>query len=233
MADGKPAVAVIIPAKDEERRILHVLLAACESRFATEIIVVDDGSCDDTALVAAKVPGVKVIKLPHNLGKGGAMAAGVKACTAQVIAFVDADLAGLHGEHIDKIIRPILNSECEMCVGVFRGGKTWSDSAQKIAPYLSGQRALRRELFESIAGIAGMRMGVEVALNEAAKRRRARIVYTSLSGVSNCHKEQKLGFGKGMKERTKMYVEIAQTYVKQKRQNRPLKRSKPKRRPWV
>jgi glycosyltransferase involved in cell wall biosynthesis len=230
LIEGKPQVAVIIPAKDEEHRILNVIRAACESALATEIIVVDDGSTDNTSEVARKVPGVKVIQLPVNVGKGGAMAAGVRACTAPVLAFVDADLEGLHGDHIDRIIRPILRNDSEMCVGVFRGGKTWSDSAQKIAPYLSGQRALRRDLFESINGIAGMRMGVEVALTEAAKRRRARIIYVALAGVSNCHKEQKLGFIKGSKERTKMYVEIAQTYVKAKRQN---KRKRPPRKPWI
>lgn len=229
---SQKAVAVIIPAKDEEERILNVLRAACASRLATEIIVVDDGSVDNTAEVARRMPGVRVLELPFNAGKGGAMAAGVKATTAPVVAFVDADLSGLNGEHIDKIIRPILNYECEMCVGVFRGGKTWSDSAQKIAPYLSGQRALRRELFDSVRGIGSMRMGVEVALNEAAKRRRAKVIYVGLTGVSNCHKEQKLGALKGGKERAKMYFEIAQTYVRTKRQNK-VKRSRPRRRPWV
>jgi glycosyltransferase involved in cell wall biosynthesis len=230
--DTNPQVAVIIPAKDEENRILNVLRAACASRLATEVIVVDDGSCDNTAEVARRMPGVRVLELPYNVGKGGAMAAGVRGTTAPIIAFVDADLEGLQGEHIDRIIRPIIRGECEMCVGIFRGGKTWSDSAQKIAPYLSGQRALRRELFESVPGVAGMRMGVEIALNEFAKRRRARITYVALSGVSNCHKEKKLGPLKGTKERTKMYVEIAQAYVKAKRLDKP-RRSRPLRRPWV
>ncbi|MEZ0324937.1 MAG: glycosyltransferase family 2 protein [Fimbriimonas sp.] len=225
-------VAVIIPAKDEGTRILNVLHAACASMLATEIIVVDDGSTDNTAEIARGVQGVKVIRLAKNVGKGGAMAAGVKATKAPIVAFVDADLEGLVGAHIDRILLPILAGDCEMCVGIFRGGKTWSDSAQKIAPFLSGQRALKRELFESVQGIATMRMGVEVALTEAAKRRKVRVIRVALVGVSNCHKEQKLGGWRGTKERTKMYMEIAQTYVKVKRQNKP-KRSRPLRKPWV
>jgi glycosyltransferase involved in cell wall biosynthesis len=230
--EGQKPVAVIIPAKDEGQRILNVLKAACASNFVTEIIVVDDGSTDNTAAVARTMPNVRVLELAKNVGKGGAMAAGVRATKAPIVAFIDADLSGLRGEHIDRIIVPILAGDCEMCVGIFRGGKTWSDSAQKIAPFLSGQRALKRELFESVVGIADMRMGVEVALTEAARRRRARVVRVALVGVSNCHKEQKLGGWRGTKERAKMYKEIAQTYVKVKRQSRPT-RSRPPRKPWV
>ncbi len=232
MSEGRTPVAVIIPAKDEGTRILNVLKAATASVLATEVIVVDDGSSDNTAEIARSVPGVKVVRLSVNVGKGGAMAAGVKATKAPIVAFVDADLAVLVGAHIDRILLPILAGDCEMCVGIFRGGKTWSDSAQKIAPFLSGQRALKRELFESVVGISTMRMGVEVALTEAAKRRKARVIRVALVGVSNCHKEQKLGKWRGTKERTKMYMEIAQTYVKIKRQNRP-QRSRPRRKPWV
>jgi glycosyltransferase involved in cell wall biosynthesis len=225
-------VAVIIPAKDEEARISNVLRAACASKLASEIIVVDDGSTDNTASVAARNAGVRVVKLPYNMGKAAAMLAGVKATDAPILAFVDADLEGLTGEHVDKIIRPILAAECEMCVGIFRGGKTWSDNAQKIAPYLSGQRALKRELFESVPNIRDLKWGIEWALNDAAKRRRSRVLRVVLHGVSNCHKEQKLGIMKGTAARTKMYFEIAQAMMKNKKATRS-RRSKPPRRPWI
>jgi glycosyltransferase involved in cell wall biosynthesis len=232
---GEPTtknVAVIIPAKDEESRIANVLKAVCASKLATEIIVVDDGSCDNTAVAARRIPGVRVLELPFNQGKAGAMAAGAHATKASILAFVDADLEGLTGDHVDKIIKPILAGECEMCVGIFRGGKTWSDNAQKIAPYLSGQRALRRELFESVPNIKELRWGIEWALNDAAKRRKSRVLRVVLHGVSNCAKEQKLGAMKGTAARAKMYYEIAQAMVKNKRSMRT-RRPKPPRRPWL
>lgn len=225
--DAKCEVAVVVPAKDEATRIGRVLQAVLEAKFPTEIVVVSDGSRDRTAEAARAFEGVKVIELPVNGGKASAMQAGVRATTAPIVLFVDADLEGLLGTHIDQIALPLLTGECEMCVGIFRGGAKWSDAAMKVSPALSGQRAMRRELFESIANVADLGMGIEVALNQAAKRRRARVLRVVLRGVSNAHKEKKLGPMKGLAARTKMYKEIAEAMVnKQQRRQRERKRRK-------
>lgn len=218
--DRNPAdvkVAVIIPAKDEAARIGVVLDVVKRAKLAKEIIVVCDGCTDDTADVARSRKGVKVIELPYNKGKGGAMVAGVQATDAKVIAFVDADLTGLRPEHLDRIILPILTGACEMCVGVFRGGKFWSDTAQRISPYISGQRALRRSLFDSIPYLDEIRMGVEVTINTFAKRQKARVQRVVLHGVSNTFKEKKMGVVKGAAARTKMYAEIARAIARNRR----------------
>lgn len=210
-------MAVIIPAKDEAARIGAVLDVVTRAKLAKEIIVVCDGCTDDTASVARSRKGVKVVELPVNKGKGGAMVAGVAATDAKVIAFVDADLTGLRPEHLDKIILPILTGQCEMCVGVFRGGKFWSDTAQRISPYISGQRALRRSLFDSIPYLEDIRMGVEVTINTFAKRQKARVIRVVLHGVSNTFKEKKMGVVKGAAARTKMYAEIARAIARNRR----------------
>ena len=228
---SKNQVAVIIPAFNEEQRILNVLFAVRASKLMTEIIVVDDGSKDKTAEVARTVEGVKVIKLKVNRGKGGALAAGVAATKAGVIAFVDADLSGMQGQHIDDIIRPVLNGQCDMCVGIFRGGKAWSDMAQRITPYLSGQRALRRELFEAVPYMSDLRMGVEWALTNVAEKRRAKVTRVLNRGVSNCAKEQKMGLVNGLKARGIMYMEITEAMVKTRRRRSPQRRTK--RRSWL
>jgi polyisoprenyl-phosphate glycosyltransferase len=211
--DNKRQVAVIIPAYNEAGRIGNVLRAAVAAKLPTEVIVVCDGCTDGTASVARSYPGVTVYELPFNQGKAAAMNAGVKMSKANIVTFIDADLMGLEGEHVDQIIRPILHNFCDMCIGVFRGGKFWSDTAQKISPYISGQRALKRTLFEGIPNIQDQGMGIEVALNAQARRTKARILRVVLRGVSNCHKEEKLGFGKGTAARVKMYKEIAQTII--------------------
>ena len=222
----KKGVAIIIPAYNEEARILSVLQAAKASKLKTEIIVVDDGSKDRTAEVARTVEGIKVIKLKANRGKGGALVTGVQATKASIVAFVDADLGGLQGQHIDDIIRPLLNEQCDMCVGIFRGGKVWSDMAQRITPYLSGQRALKRELFEAVPYMADLRMGVEWALTNTAEKRKAKVIRVLLRGVSNCAKEQKMGIVNGLKARGIMYMEITEAMVKTRRKRVTTRRPK-------
>lgn len=209
-------VAAVIPAYNEESRIRPVLEAVTRAKLPAEVIVVNDGSTDRTAEVAAQVEGVRVLNLPKNRGKGAAMAAGVKATNADVIVFIDADLAGLRPSHVDDIVRPVING-CDMCVGVFRRGKFWSDAAQVIAPYISGQRAVRRDLIDQISWLEECRLGAEVTINTVARKRNMRIRRVVLNGVTHAAKERKFGFAKGTAQRAKMYAEIGKAMVKTRR----------------
>jgi len=212
----KPKVAVVIPAHDEEARIASVLRAVVKARLVDEVIVVDDGSSDHTADTAGDFKGVRVVRFDRNLGKAGAMQAGVGATEAEIIAFIDADLVNLQPEHVDLIVRPLLLDQCDMCIGVFRGGKFWSDTAQRITPLISGQRAIRREMIFAFPFFSECRMGAEVLLNMAAKRAKARVLRVILRGVSNSFKEQKFGLVKGTAARYQMYKEITQAMVRYK-----------------
>lgn len=224
MGDRKQTTAAVIPAYNEEQRIGAVLSAVVRSKLLDEIIVVSDASHDRTADVARGFSSVRVIELPFNLGKGGAMAAGVAATHSDLIAFIDADLTGLRTEHVDQILRPVLDNTCDMCIGVFRGGKFWSDTAQRISPYISGQRAMRRGIFESIPFMAEIRMGVEVTINTYAKRQKARVKRVVLRGVSNTFKERKMGIMKGAAARAKMYTEIGRAMVRMRRRKKSQER---------
>lgn len=209
-------IAAVIPAFNEEHRIRPVLEAVRRASLPTEILVVNDGSSDRTGLVAANVEGVRVIDLPRNMGKGAAMVAGVRATDADIIVFIDADLAGLRPNHVDDIIRPVING-CDMCVGVFRRGKFWSDAAQVIAPYISGQRAVRRDLIDQISWLDECRLGAEVTINTVARKRKMRIRRVILNGVTHAAKERKFGFAKGTAQRARMYAEIGKAMVKTRR----------------
>jgi dolichol-phosphate mannosyltransferase len=90
-------LSVVIPAYDEERyigalleRVRAVDLAPCGLR--TEIIVVDDGSRDRTAGIAAVVDGVRLHRLPVNGGKGQAVRSGIGLATGDLVIIQDADL---------------------------------------------------------------------------------------------------------------------------------------------
>lgn len=200
-------VTAIIPAYNEEERIGKVLEAVKEAELVDRIVVIDDGSRDNTAQVAINM-GVEVIKNSENMGKGGALYKGVRNCFSEIILFIDADLVGLKPEHVDDLVRPVLSGDWDMTVGIFANGRFATDLAQKVAPFLSGQRAIRREILEGISGIEISRYGVEVALTRYVHRHHVRIKEVVLKDVSHVMKEEKMGFVRGFTERLRMYWDI-------------------------
>jgi glycosyltransferase involved in cell wall biosynthesis len=94
-----PFVSIIVPALNEELRLqrtIPLLRAYLADWVSAEIIIVDDGSTDATAAVAARqLRGFQhtVVRLPWHAGKGAALRAGVAASQGQLVVLMDADLA--------------------------------------------------------------------------------------------------------------------------------------------
>ncbi|WP_374712424.1 glycosyltransferase family 2 protein, partial [Symbiobacterium terraclitae] len=88
-------VSVVIPAYNEAETVGDVVAACAKVPEIDEVIVVDDGSTDETA-ARARAAGAKVIEHGENRGKAAAMKSGYEATTAPVLLFLDADLIGLH-----------------------------------------------------------------------------------------------------------------------------------------
>lgn len=204
--------AVVIPAYNEERHIARVLRVVVPLDAIDDIIVVSDGSTDRTAQVAGRFRRVRVIELECNMGKGAAMAAGARATDADIILFLDADLVGLRREHVLSLLEPVLQGEADMTVGVFGEGRLATDWAQKIAPGLSGQRAVKRSLLEQVPGLESVGFGVEVAISRYAEKHGARVVHVPLLHVGQVMKEEKAGLWRGLRARARMYWEIIRAF---------------------
>lgn len=197
----------IIPAYNEEKNIGHVLSVLKDVDLIKKVIVVSDGSTDDTVNVA-KSYGVEIIELKENRGKGGALKAGLDNFQADVVLFLDADLLGLTEKHVLNLVEPVINDEADMTIGIFEKGRIATDLAQKMAPYLSGQRALKFSLLEKISDLDVARFGVELALNRFMESSNIRVKEVLLYDMSHVMKEEKMGVWKGMAARMKMYWEI-------------------------
>ncbi|SES78258.1 glycosyltransferase family 2 protein [Anaerobranca gottschalkii] len=200
-------ITCIIPAYNEEKTIGNILDVVKEVEIIDEIIVVSDGSIDKTVDVALS-KGVKVVDLKENRGKGGAMKAGLEESEGEIILFLDADLIGLTPYHIKNLIEPVKSGRVPMSLGVFTNGRKTTDLAQKFAPYLSGQRAIKRELLNSMSDLEVSRFGVELALTRLVEKENINIEIVPLPDMSHVMKEEKLGFVKGFMARLKMYWEI-------------------------
>ncbi|SCG83409.1 glycosyl transferase family 2 [Proteiniborus sp. DW1] len=201
------SITVIIPAYNEEKTIGDVIKAVKKVKLVDEIIVVSDGSIDKTVDIAKK-HNVGILDLRDNIGKGGALNKGVNATQSEILLFLDADLIGLSEQHIIDLLIPVVNGDVDMTIGVFSNGRLTTDLAQKVAPYLSGQRAIRRYLFESIPNIDITRYGVEVALTKYVTINNIKTKEIILENLTHVMKEEKLGIIKGFISRMKMYWDI-------------------------
>lgn len=204
-------VAAVIPAYNEEATIANVVAAVRRADVVTDVVVVSDGSTDATA-ARAREAGARVIEHPENRGKAAAMKTGFLATDAPVVLFLDGDLIGLTEGHVRALVAPVLRGECDMAIGIFDDGRLTTDLAQVLAPFLSGNRALRRELLERMfqeePEAEYARFGIEVALTRFTRQVGARVCEVPLEEMSHRMKEEKMGLVRGFAARMKMYWEI-------------------------
>ena len=133
-------ISVIVPAYNESRGIVEVLgqVRAAMEGIEHELLVVDDGSTDDTASLAAGVEGVRVLSHGENLGYGAALKTGMRRAKYHSVMIIDADATYPEGA-IPELVRR--SEEAEMVVG-----------ARTLRP--EGEPALRRIVKRIIVWLA-------------------------------------------------------------------------------
>ena len=170
-------VAIVIPAKDESDRIQATVKAAAGLPGADMLVVVDDGSSDDTGLVAENA-GAIVLRHGRTRGKGAALETGAEAvgllerdegrAVPRHLLFLDADLAE-SAAHAEALVQPVRDGQADMTIAVFServraGGHGFvvalSGSGIRRATGwlpaqpLNGQRCLTRAAFEAARPLA-------------------------------------------------------------------------------
>lgn len=211
-------LSVVIPAYNEGKRILNVLQVFSNIGEITEIILVDDGSKDDTTpVIQSYLPNdrrCKLISHPRNLGKGQAVFTAWQYLSSEIVLLLDADLIGLQPAHIQALINPVISGEVDMTLGVFRAGNWKTDFSHWITPWLSGQRCIRRDMMKCVPYDAAAGYGLETAITVAARQRNWRVKQVPLYGMSHPISEVHRGIFHGIANRMKMYKHIIIAWYK-------------------
>jgi len=157
-------ISIIIPTKNEASSLRNLLPDLRDRHPEAEIIVVNDGSTDDTAQLGDEIPGVTMLNLPYNIGNGGAVKSGARAATGDIFIFMDAD-----GQHQPKDVALLLQrfnaDNLDMVIGartkcsqanigrsvankLYNRLASWM-SGHYIPDLTSGFRVVRAEKFKS------------------------------------------------------------------------------------
>lgn len=186
-------IVTLIPAYNEGDLIGETVKAALAMPGIDEVVVIDDGSEDETAFVAYET-GATVIQMQENSGKGAAMNKGVADIDADIYLIIDADL-GPSASETYHLLDPLLSDMADMSIALMQappGHKGGFGFVLKLARWgikrfggtivhapISGQRAIRKKLIEDIGGFE-KGFGVETALTIDALRKGYKIVEVSL-----------------------------------------------------
>ena len=211
MADSALSVlSVVIPCFNEEATIATTLKRVLDSAYTAEVIVVDDGSSDGSVGVVEALadPRIRVLRQPHNQGKGAALRRGFAEATQPYVIVQDADLE-YDPHEIPMLLKPILDGKADAVYGSrFLGGPHrvlffWHSVGNSVLTLLSNMltdvnltdmetcyKMVRRELLQSLP-LSANRFGIEPELTARLAQARARIYEIPISYAGRTYAEGK------------------------------------------
>lgn len=179
------SLAAIIPAKDEAERIAATVRAVRD--LGAQVVVVDDGSSDDTATLA-RAAGATVVRHSRNRGKAAALTTGLaQVGDADQVLFVDADL-GESASAVGVLVSPVAEDQADMTIAILPpqgpgGGHGFvvrlaRDGIRRLTGWeatqpLSGMRCLNRAALQAGSPLAagwGVEVGLTVDVLQAGLR---------------------------------------------------------------
>jgi len=190
-------VVALVPAHDEGDRVGATVRALASLSGVSEVIVVDDGSLDGTAAVALAA-GATVLRIPHRIGKGGALEGALRRLPpAHIWLLADADL-GDTAAGLAPVLAAVVEGRADLAIALLppqEGGGLGSVrrfAARAIALLcgfeaeqpLSGQRAVRGDALARCRPLAGG-FGLETAMTIDAVRAGLRVLEVPAPGLAH------------------------------------------------
>ena len=227
-------IVALIPARDEAAAIAETVRATLAIPGVTRVLVIDDGSLDETDQLAEKA-GAKVMRLFGSHGKGAALEAGAKRVEdADIVLLLDGDL-GSAASQGELLLAPLLAGDADMAIARFPRptGKAGFGLVKSLARFgirklggdfdaqapLSGQRALTQSCLATVRPFSAG-YGVEVGLTIRALRAGFRLteVETTMSHAATGRNLR------GFIHRGRQFVHVSLALLSLWRQKPPVRR---------
>ena len=229
----KSQCTCIIPAHNEAKYIENVLNAVGQIPEIAEIIVVDDGSTDETsALIKRKFPQITLVNLDKNCGKAGAVKHGLKFVKTSHVFLCDADLKTVDKSAIKKSINLIFNqpkvemvilkrtqelvdfiNEITKQIKLINAPKikinalTRANSLNQISCILSGERVLKTHSLKTIFKNEVDNYNLEIAINQYFFQNQKKVCWIPSSSLNRARLDD-LGFRKFAQKYLSMHLSI-------------------------
>lgn len=221
-------VSCIIPAYNEEFTIIGVIRCVKRTRVFKEIIVVDDGSLDNTFYLA-KSEGVKVVRHKKNRGKGEAIKTGIRVTKSDIIIFIDADITNLDSSKIINMVKLLKSKKADVVIGTYKFNchQTFMEVIYKplmslLFPevllkikdgYLSGERGFTRKVLEKLHLKDGFDLESIMNIELTFMKPSPRIAFVNLGNI----KLKPKGYQKSMEKIAYSIINEAKKYKRIKR----------------
>lgn len=217
MEKTSPLISIIVPVFNEEETIDEVLsrIISLGKKISIEIIVVDDGSEDNSLNIIKNHDQVILIQHDNNYGKGAAIQTGIRKSTGDIIIIQDADLEYLP-EEIPRIVEPILSGKADVVFGSrfigkmegmsyshFLGNRILSIVAQilyksNITDIMTGYKAMKRHVADNIK-ITKSGFDVEIEMTCKILKSYYRIMEVPISYKYRTSGESKITYWDGLR----------------------------------
>jgi glycosyltransferase involved in cell wall biosynthesis len=206
----RPELTVVIPAYNEQATIADILDKVLATPHPKEVLVVDDGSADDTPRLVQEYAdrGVRLIQHEQNQGKGAALQTGFKAARGEIILIQDADLE-YDPENYDALLAPIRTGRADVVYGSrFLGGPhrvlyfwhfvanklltTWSNMVSNLnfSDMETGYKVFRREVVSRLE-LKEKSFGIEPEMTQKVARGNWRMFEVPISYYGRTYEEGK------------------------------------------
>ena len=203
-------ISCIIPAYNEEKNITKVLEVVKDFPFFDEVIVVDDGSADQTSEKAREGYEFKVIKHPKNRGKSAAVQTGMDNSKGELIVLLDADLLGLSQENIAKLIYLVMTKKYDLTILDRQGDREAIWGPTNCARLYGGEKCFWRKDFEKIKIPKNGGYLVDVLMNLYYIKNNKRVRTLYCKNLYTVHQFNKVGKIRGYYN----YMKISYKYIK-------------------